>query len=47
MFEEMLPEDKKYLEDILTLFKVTNYKLSETPTRFKCQEKKKNRIGSI
>lgn len=35
MFEEMLPEDTKYLEDILTLFKVTKYKLSETPTRFK------------
>lgn len=35
MFEEMLPEDTKYLEDILTLFTVTKYKLSETPTRFK------------
>ena len=35
MFEEMLPEDTKYLEDILTLFGVTKYKLSETPTRFK------------
>lgn len=35
MFEEMLPEDTKYLEEILTLFKVTKYKLSETPTRFK------------
>ena len=35
MFEEMLPEDTKYLEDILTLFKVSKYKLSETPSRFK------------
>ena len=35
MFEEMLPEDTKYLEEILTLFKVSKYKLSETPTRFK------------
>lgn len=35
MFEEMLPEDTKYLEDILTLFAVSKYKLSETPTRFK------------
>lgn len=35
MFEEMLPEDTKYLEDVLKLFQVTNYKLSETPTRFK------------
>lgn len=35
MFEEMLAEDKKYLEDILLLFKVSKYKLSETPTRFK------------
>lgn len=35
MFEEMLPEDTKYLEDILTLFQVSKYKLSETPTRFK------------
>lgn len=35
MFEEMLAEDTKYLEDILTLFKVTKYKLSETPSRFK------------
>ena len=31
----MLPEDTKYLEDILTLFKVSKYKLSETPSRFK------------
>lgn len=35
MFEEMLPEDTKYLEDILKLFQVSKYKLSETPTRFK------------
>lgn len=35
MFEEMLTEDTKYLEEILTLFKVTKYKLSETPSRFK------------
>ena len=35
MFEEMLAEDTKYLEEILTLFKVTKYKLSETPSRFK------------
>ena len=35
MFEEMLTEDTKYLEEILTLFKVSKYKLSETPTRFK------------
>lgn len=35
MFEEMLPEDTKYLEEILTLFNVSKYKLSETPTRFK------------
>lgn len=35
MSEEMLPEDTKYLEDILTLFKVSKYKLSETPSRFK------------
>ena len=35
MFEEMLTEDTKYLEEILTLFKVSKYKLSETPSRFK------------
>ena len=35
MSEEMLAEDTKYLEEILTLFKVTKYKLSETPSRFK------------
>lgn len=35
MFEEMLPEDTKYLEEILTIFNVSKYKLSETPTRFK------------
>lgn len=35
MFEEMLAEDTKYLEEILTLFKVSKYKLSETATRFK------------
>lgn len=35
MFEEMLAEDTKYLEEILTLFKVTKYKLSETQSRFK------------
>ena len=35
MFEEMLAEDTKYLEDILTLFKVSKYKLSETPSRLK------------
>lgn len=31
----MLPEDTKYLEEILTLFKVSKYKLSETSSRFK------------
>lgn len=35
MSEEMLPEDTKYLEEILTLFKVSKYKLSETQSRFK------------
>lgn len=35
MFVEMLDEDKRYLEEILSLFKITKYKLSETPTRFK------------
>jgi len=35
MFEEMLPEDTKYLEEVLKLFQVSKYKLSETPTRFK------------
>ena len=35
MSEEMLAEDTKYLEEILTLFKVTKYNLSETPSRFK------------
>lgn len=31
----MLAEDEKYLNDILALFKVTKYKVSETPSRFK------------
>ena len=31
----MLAEDEKYLNDILSLFKVTKYKVSETPSRFK------------
>jgi len=35
MFEEMLPEDTKYLEEVLKLFQIVKYKLSETPTRFK------------
>lgn len=35
MFEEMLPDDTSYLNEILTLFGVTKYKLSETPSRFK------------
>jgi hypothetical protein len=35
MFEEMIAEDTKYLEEILTMFKVSKYKLSETATRFK------------
>lgn len=35
MFQEMSPEDKKYLEEILTLFKVSKYKMSETQSRFK------------
>jgi len=31
----MLAEDEKYLNEILGLFKVTKYKVSETPSRFK------------
>jgi len=31
----MLTEDTAYMSDILAAFKVTSYKLSETPTRFK------------
>lgn len=31
----MLPEDERYLEEILKLFEVTKYKVTETPTRFK------------
>ena len=31
----MLAEDEKYLNDILALFKVSKYKVSETPSRFK------------
>jgi len=31
----MLQEDEKYLQDILAQFKVTKYKVSETPSRFK------------
>lgn len=31
----MLAEDEKYLNDILALFSVTKYKVSETPSRFK------------
>lgn len=31
----MLAEDEKYLEEVLALFKVTKYKVSETPSRFK------------
>lgn len=31
----MLADDEKYLNDILALFKVTKYKVSETPSRFK------------
>lgn len=31
----MLQEDEKYLQDILNLFKVTKFKVSETPSRFK------------
>ena len=35
MFVEMLPEDEKYMQDILSTFQIKKYKLSETPTRFK------------
>jgi len=31
----MLAEDEKYLNDILSLFKITKFKVSETPSRFK------------
>jgi len=31
----MIAEDEKYLNDILALFSVTKYKVSETPSRFK------------
>ena len=31
----MLQEDEKYLQEILSLFKVQKYKVSETPSRFK------------
>ena len=31
----MLAEDEKYLQDILALFKVTKYKVSQTASRFK------------
>ena len=31
----MLQEDEKYMNDILALFKVTKFKVSETPSRFK------------
>lgn len=31
----MIQEDEKYLQEILSLFKVTKYKVSETPSRFK------------
>jgi len=31
----MLAEDERYLEEILKLFNVTKYKVTETPTRFK------------
>lgn len=31
----MRDEDKAYMSDILSAFKVTTFKLSETPTRFK------------
>ena len=32
---KMLQEDEKYLQEILGLFKVQKYKVSETPSRFK------------
>ena len=31
----MLPEDEKYLQDVLECFDVKKYKMTETPTRFK------------
>lgn len=31
----MLQEDEKYMNDILALFSVTKFKVSETPSRFK------------
>ena len=31
----MLKEDEKYMNDILAIFKVSNFKVSETPSRFK------------
>jgi len=33
--QSMLQEDEKYLEEVLGLFSVTKYKVSETPSRFK------------
>lgn len=31
----MLPEDEKYLQEVLECFDVKKYKMTETPTRFK------------
>ena len=35
LFENMLPDDEKYLQEVLECFDVKKYRMTETPTRFK------------
>lgn len=35
LLENMLPDDEKYLQEVLECFEVKKYRMTETPTRFK------------